>query len=74
MEYFRIIVTLKGGKAQQGVREFPSGTGQQEAYFQVWRKAQQVYSDARIDFVKVERLPEDHPHGLQYLRKKAGHE
>ena len=71
MEYFRIILSLKGETVKQGIREFPAGTDQQEAYFQVWRKAVKVYSDARIDSIKLERLHEQHPHVLRYLARKA---
>jgi|GEM_PF-4386584 len=71
MEYFRIVLILKDGAIKQGIREFPTGTDQQEAYFQTWRKAMQIYSDARIDSIKLERLHADHPHVLKFLQGKA---
>jgi hypothetical protein len=71
MEYFRIIITLKEGTTRQGVREFPHGTDQQEAYFQVWRKAISIYTEGRLDSIKVERLHDQHPHVLHFLRRKA---
>jgi len=67
MGYYRITLRLKNGQKSRGIKTYDGP--EKQAYWDFWKLAADAVGEARIDGLKVEPLPDDHPEVLEFLKK-----